>query len=204
MTRTKIKYLEDTYPIDIRIGFLAAIILFILAFLFIPRIQVKPYELKKSIETIVLDTHLPIEIIKEPPKIKRPNIIVPTDDPDEVNIGTIDPTVPSDHIVIYSDDVGISAVPFWKVEKKPVLIKSFPPKYPPPARVLGQEGICVVEAVIGTDGHVRSARIKKSTGFELLDQSAVVAARQYLFTPGIQRDKPVEVRMYIPIQFKLR
>ncbi|HIE05692.1 MAG TPA: energy transducer TonB [bacterium (Candidatus Stahlbacteria)] len=204
MKPTKVKYLEDTYPIDIRIGLLAAIIFFILIFLLVPRVEVKPYELTKSIETILIDTHLPIDIIEEPPVQKRPNILVPTENPDDADIGTIDPTVPSDNITITKPDVSLAPVKFWKVEIKPKLVRSFPPKYPPIAKELGQEGDCVVEVVVGTDGHVRAAKVVKSTGYELLDQSAIEAAMQYLFTPGIQRDNPVEVSMSIKIGFKLR
>ena len=196
-------YREDTYPVDIRIGFLASILFFIFLFLFIPRPAVEPYQLKKSIEFKVIDLPPNFEIVEEPPKVNRPNIIIPVDDPEEANIGTIDPTVPDNRIVITRPEVELRPFPFWKVEKKPKILESFPPRYPQIAQELGWEGDCVVQVVVGIDGRVKEAEILKSTHYDVLDKAALEVVYEYRFTPGYQRDRPVPVRWNIPIRFQL-
>jgi len=46
-------------------------------------------------------------------------------------------------------------------------------------------------------------KILKSSGNQMLDQAALVAAKQSKFTPAKQRDKFVRVWVSIPIKFRL-
>ncbi|RKX68702.1 hypothetical protein DRP53_10180 [candidate division WOR-3 bacterium] len=195
------KYFEDTYPVDIRMGFLIAILFFILIFLFVPRPEVKPYQLKQPVPTEVVQIW-PEKGVEFPPKQKRPDRLLPVEG-DEADIATIEPTV-GDEVIPVKPTTQLPIVPFYAVEKKPKLIHSFPPKYPEVARQLGMEGLCVVEVIIGTDGRVRAAKIARSSGYEILDQAALEAVYGYRFSPAQQRDKLVEVRMFIPIRFQLQ
>ena len=57
------------------------------------------------------------------------------------------------------------------------------PAYPPRARQAGQEGRVEVELDLGPDGRVRSVRIVVSSGYPLLDRSALEALRAWRFAP---------------------
>ena len=59
----------------------------------------------------------------------------------------------------------------------------------------------VLKVLIGTDGNVEDVEIFKS--HPMLDDAAIEAAKQFRFTPGIQRDRPVRVWMSIPFSFRL-
>jgi TonB family protein len=48
------------------------------------------------------------------------------------------------------------------------------------------------------------AKIFKSSGNPMLDESALAAARKAKFTPAKQRDIFVRVRVNIPFEFKLQ
>ena len=52
------------------------------------------------------------------------------------------------------------------------------PDYPAVAKREWQQGIALVDLKVSADGRVEQASLAKSTGSELLDTSAVVAARQ--------------------------
>ncbi|QQS34720.1 MAG: energy transducer TonB [Ignavibacteriales bacterium] len=71
------------------------------------------------------------------------------------------------------------------------------------ARKVGIEGRVIIEAVIGKDGIVKEAKVAVGL-IEDLDQISLEAVRTTLFKPGLQRGKPVNVRINIPIAFKLR
>src|SRR5689334_23020647 len=60
-------------------------------------------------------------------------------------------------------------------------IKRVEPVYPPLAKAAQVSGAVVVEVTIDTDGKVMSARAV--AGHPLLKDAAVMAARQWLFTP---------------------
>jgi protein TonB len=64
------------------------------------------------------------------------------------------------------------------------------------------QGIVIVEATIGEDGHVINARILRSV--PLLDQAAVEAVRQWQYTPTLLNGVPVPVIMTVTVNFSLR
>ncbi len=70
------------------------------------------------------------------------------------------------------------------------------------AKRIGMEGKVIIEFVINKNGDVENAKIFKGI-FEELDLIALNAVKQAKFTPGLQRGKPVRVKMWIPIVFKL-
>lgn len=76
-------------------------------------------------------------------------------------------------------------------------------KYPDIARRNGVEGQVLVGALVGKDGKVEKTQVIESDN-ELLNQSAVNAVRETIFTPAIQNGTPVRLWVRIPIVFKLR
>ncbi len=160
----------------------------------------------------------PVEVLHIPATIQPPEVVAPQrptmpieseneeiDDPiDDISIGLLPPflltpPVPPEPPV----------VDFWAVEVKPIPVGGWGAIskyviYPPIAIEARQEGKVTVEALIGKDGIVKEVKILKGlpgTGF---DEAAIAAVFQTPFEPAYQRDKPVVVWMYIPIDFKLR
>jgi protein TonB len=84
----------------------------------------------------------------------------------------------------------------------PTRIKGVQPAYPAIAQAARVQGIVIVEAIIGTDGKVRDARVLRS--IPLLDQAALEAVRQWEYTPSRLNGVPVPVLMTVTVTFTLR
>jgi len=93
---------------------------------------------------------------------------------------------------------------FKAMEKTPEIVKKVAPVYPSMAKQRGSAGKVILYLLIGTDGHVRQADIARSSGFEDLDQAAVDAAKQFIFTPAVAPGgKAVQVWVMYPVVFTL-
>lgn len=79
-----------------------------------------------------------------------------------------------------------------------------PPAYPSIARMRGYEGVVLLAAQIFSDGGVGSLKIKKSSGYEVLDRSAVKAVKTWKFEPGTRLGKPVSMWVEVPVKFVLK
>lgn len=71
------------------------------------------------------------------------------------------------------------------------------------AKRAGIEGKIVIEAVVDKQGIIIDAFVKTGIGGGL-DEVALDAIKNTKFHPGMQRGKPVNVRIWIPIKFVLR
>jgi protein TonB len=69
------------------------------------------------------------------------------------------------------------------------------------ARAAGIQGIVIIEATIGADGHVVNARVLRSR--PLLDEAALAAVRSWEYTPTLLNGVPVPVIMTVTVQFAL-
>jgi protein TonB len=90
------------------------------------------------------------------------------------------------------------------VDKNPELVKYVPPVYPDIAKKAGIGGKVFIQLLVDIDGHVIRADIAKSSGNQSLDDAAVEAAKQCMFTPAIAPGgKPVRVWVMQPFIFKM-
>ena len=85
--------------------------------------------------------------------------------------------------------------------KAPNKIHDMRPVYPQVAMAAKVEGIVIIEATIGKDGHVTNAKVLRSQ--PLLDQAALDAVSQWQFTPTLLNKEPVEVIMTVTVNFTL-
>ena len=82
---------------------------------------------------------------------------------------------------------------------EPKKIRDVKPSYPPEAAAAGTEGTVIIEASIGRDGTVQNARVIRS--IPGLDESALAAVRQWLYTPTKLNGMPVDVVMTVTVTF---
>lgn len=85
--------------------------------------------------------------------------------------------------------------------KEPRKIRNVAPIYPEEAQRAGVQGYVLMEALIGTDGSVRDAKVLG--GEPLLTDAALTAVRQWVYTPTLLNGVPVEVLMNVTMHFKL-
>jgi TonB family protein len=86
--------------------------------------------------------------------------------------------------------------------REPKKIRDVKPVYPENALANKIQGIVILEAVIGLDGSVESARVLRSV--PELDQAAADAVRQWQFTPTLLNGAPVPVIMTVTVNFTLQ
>lgn len=82
-------------------------------------------------------------------------------------------------------------------------LKNPPPPYPPMSRRLGEKGRVVVSVFIQVDGTASRAEVKRSSGFERLDQTAVRTALRWRYVPGKRAGVPEAMWVDAPIDFVL-
>lgn len=76
--------------------------------------------------------------------------------------------------------------------------------YPAELRSAGIGGTAEVWFLISPSGAVQDTRINRPSGHEALDAAALQVADAMEFTPGLNRDEPVEVWISLPITFQVR
>jgi periplasmic protein TonB len=87
------------------------------------------------------------------------------------------------------------------VVKRPRKLKDVPPVYPPLAVSGGIEGVVILECVVDTRGHVQEARVLR--GMPLLDQAALDAVRQWVYSTTLVDGVPMPVKMTVTVNFRL-
>lgn len=78
-----------------------------------------------------------------------------------------------------------------------------PPVYPPVSRRLGEQGQVLLEVRIEPDGTVSEIRLKRSSGFERLDNAAMKTVRNWRYVPARRGDQPIAWWYLQPIVFTL-
>jgi protein TonB len=86
--------------------------------------------------------------------------------------------------------------------KEPRKIKDVPPQYPEKARVAGVEGLVILECLISTAGRVQHVEVLRS--IPLLDDAALTAVKQWVYTPTLVGGVPVPVLMTVTVHFGLK
>lgn len=78
-------------------------------------------------------------------------------------------------------------------------------KYPQTAAKAKQQGRAVVGFVVRKDGTISDIYIVKSAGYDVLDEEAMrVVKAMPAWEPGKQKGKPVNVKYFVPITFRLK
>ena len=85
--------------------------------------------------------------------------------------------------------------------KAPTQLSKVQPVYPAEAQAARVQGIVILEATIGVDGRVADAKVLRSV--PLLDQAALDAVRQWVYTPTLLNGVPVPVIMTVTVTFNL-
>lgn len=87
--------------------------------------------------------------------------------------------------------------------KAPTLVQQVEAVFPPELLDAGVGGTVVMEIDLGTDGAVTDARVVTSAG-DAFDREALIAIRQFRFTPAEVDGQPAAVRIQFSYQFFFR
>lgn len=86
---------------------------------------------------------------------------------------------------------------------KPEYIKSPPPEYPRLARKLEYTGKVTLKVEVKSDGNCGHVELVRSSGYSMLDNSAIGAVKEWRFTPAKKWGKAVSSFIEITVNFKL-
>jgi protein TonB len=181
------------------------LLLHLAALVAVPPWEIAPYRLAENPGFTMIDIPDEIDVMPLPPELERPPL------PRELAIvdfapldATLTPSVtnPFERPALAGPDH--RAAEFTVFTEDAHLLKAVDPVYPTLAREAGAEGRVWVEVLIDVTGRVAEARVIRAETVTSLQEAALRAARQYLFSPARQRDKPVPVRLIIPFTFRLR
>ncbi len=77
------------------------------------------------------------------------------------------------------------------------------PPYPSLSRQNGEQGKVLVRTFVNEAGNVEKVTLKKSSGYERLDNVALETVKAWRFVPATQGDKNVSAWIVVPISFSL-
>jgi protein TonB len=78
------------------------------------------------------------------------------------------------------------------------------PKYPRIARSRGWQGKVLLKVQVSASGISTHVAVHKSSGHEILDESAIDAVKQWRFIPARRGETPVASSVIVPILFSLK
>jgi protein TonB len=104
-----------------------------------------------------------------------------------------------------------SAVPQPKAPPAPVIRRARPlirnnppPRYPRLARKRKYQGVVLLKVFVKKDGSVGEVRLFKSSGYAILDKSAIKSVRKWEFEPGRHGNENVGEWVRVPVRYRLK
>ena len=88
--------------------------------------------------------------------------------------------------------------------RRPGYAQNPKPIYPVEAREKGYRGEVLLKVEVLSNGWVGQVEMKKSSGYEILDQSAFSAVKKWKFIPAREEGVAIPVWVNIPIKFELQ
>jgi protein TonB len=211
----RVETLNHNYKRVLKISYIIVLLLIIAAFKFAPQ-NTKPQQIKPPDGDIpVIPEVNPTNQLSKPPPPPKPPVPIEASIDDEIEDIILPPTDINFHIDVppvpappKPPEVNDEIVPFQELESYPEPVGGIQSimnriHYTEIARRAGIEGTVTIEAILSKKGDVTEARVVKGIGGGL-DTIALEAVKDTKFIPGMQRDKPVKVKLSIPVVFRLQ
>lgn len=77
------------------------------------------------------------------------------------------------------------------------------PPYPSMSKRLGEQGTVLLRVMVGIDGKASEVQVKRSSGYERLDHTALKTVQGWTFRPGTRNGTPEPMWYDVPIVFQL-
>jgi periplasmic protein TonB len=185
--------------------------------------------LRRAVEIIVPIAVLseivtpPAPKVEQPPEVVQPKPVPPPKQPVTRKVERPKPVVPQPMAVPHPEPspqapVVEAPTPPAPVAPAPVApapaklelpssdadyLRNPAPVYPPLSKRLGEQGKVLVRVLIGSDGAPQKAELKRSSGFERLDHSALEYVMKCRYVPGKVAGVPQAMWHEAPVNFVL-
>jgi protein TonB len=97
-----------------------------------------------------------------------------------------------------------TALPSVVEDALPEYSENPPVAYPRRARRRGYEGMVLLEVLVNKKGKVDDLRILSSSGYDILDRSAVKSVKTWSFKPARKGKETIEMWVKVPVRFQLK
>lgn len=87
---------------------------------------------------------------------------------------------------------------------KPLYRRNPPPRYPRLARKRKYQGVVILEVFVNRQGSVGEVKVFKSSGYSILDKTALKSVKKWEFEPGKHGGDNVEMWVRVPVRFQLK
>ena len=77
------------------------------------------------------------------------------------------------------------------------------PAYPSASRHLGEQGKVLLRVLVNSDGQVEQITLRKSSGYDRLDQAAQETVQKWRFVPARRGEQVVSAWVVVPVSFSL-
>lgn len=96
-----------------------------------------------------------------------------------------------------------SASTYVKADSKPFVLDNPKPVYPSAARRRGMQGVVLLQVNISAEGNVTAIHVMRSSGFRILDITALNSVKQWRFMPARKGNTEVASTVQVPVRFML-
>ncbi len=105
---------------------------------------------------------------------------------------------------MFENKVKSAATTVIKADSRPYRLQNPRPVYPALARRRGMQGRVVLSVRVSASGTVDSVSILESSGFTILDRSALNCVRKWHFVPARKGEKNIASWLQLPVRFSLK
>ncbi|UCF83239.1 MAG: energy transducer TonB [Desulfobacteraceae bacterium] len=148
------------------------------------------------------------KVVRAPPPLSEPELFFGNQDQQlKEDYDLFPETIDEAKQKVFLDEKEpLASVPSAQIirEAVPVYRKNPPPQYPRVARRRGYQGTIVLEVLVNREGRVEKLKVFQSSGYSVLDKSAIRSVKGWLFEPGRRGDEKVEMWVKLPVRFKLK
>jgi protein TonB len=88
-------------------------------------------------------------------------------------------------------------------DEPPIAVTRVTPDYPELPKMAGVEGLVVVRALVGKNGHVQKSFVEPKFSIIMLNQAALDAANAWVFKPAFTNGRPIPVWVTMQFRFTL-
>jgi periplasmic protein TonB len=97
-----------------------------------------------------------------------------------------------------------AVIPAVITEAEPLYKVNPEPPYPKMARKRGYQGTVILSVLVNKEGRAENLWVFESSGYNILDNTAIDAVKEWLFEPGKQGDTPVDMWVQVPVKFEIK
>jgi protein TonB len=154
-------------------------------------------------------TTKPLPVKKPKPKVERKEPIAKPDPPAEqrnesTETATAEPPAAPPVAGSHADSrSGHSEAHYTPANSNANYLRNPAPVYPNVARQRHWEGLVLLRVFVTEHGHCGEIGVQRSSGHDVLDESAMIAVRKWMFIPAKRGETTVSSWVTVPIEFRL-